>query len=236
MGANSSYGRYVIIEHSQEDIALCSLYAHLSAIEPHIRTGHFIKPGERIGTMGRSATKPIPKTRAHLHFGLGLRLSDRFEAWYAQQKFGTPNKHGLWNGMNMVFLDPLDYYRARLSRTFPGTSAYIKNLPTILTIQIKSSQIPSFIQRYPSLILGESLPRQPLVGWQIEWSAGGLPKRWTPLYTPLPTLKEEGAMRLVGYDAVLLKQNPGLKLVQWNKKGNITIGPKLKQIVDLIFL
>ncbi len=236
VGGDSSYGRYIILEHLQEDITLCSLYAHLSSIEPYIQVGHSIKPGERIGTMGRSATKPIPKTRAHLHFGLGLRLSDRFEYWYTRQKFGTPNKHGLWNGMNMVFLDPLDYYRARLSRTFQGTSAYIKTLPTILTIQIKTSQVPSFIQRYPNLTLVGSLPRKPIIGWQIEFSTGGIPKQWTPLYTPLPELKYEGSIRLISYDAALLKQNPGLKLVQWNKKGNITIGYKLRQIVDLLFL
>lgn len=236
VGGDSSYGRYIVIKHTQEDIPLCSLYAHLSHIEPHIDFGKTIQLGERIGTMGRSATKPIPKTRAHLHFGLGLRLSDRFEYWYTRQKFGTPNKHGLWNGMNMVFLDPLDYYKARLSSTFRGTSAYIKTLPTVLTIQIKTPLVPSFIQRYPKLILGGSLPRQPLIGWQIEFSVGGIPKQWTPLYTPLPELKQEGSIRLISCDAVLLEKNPGIKLVQCNKKDNITIGPKLKQIVDLIFL
>ncbi len=236
MGANSSYGRYIVIEHTQEDIPLCSLYAHLSSIEPHIDFGKTIQLGERIGTMGRSATKPIPKTRAHLHFGLGLRLSDHFERWYAQQKFGTPNKHGLWNGMNMVFLDPLDYYKGCLSSTLKSASAHIKSLPTALTIQIKTSQIPSFVQRYPRLILGETLPTKPITGWQIEFSTGGLPKQWTPLYTPLPELKHKGSIRLISYDAALLKQNPGLKLIQWNNKGNTTIGPKLKQIINLLFL
>ena len=236
VGGDSSYGRYIIIEHPQEDIILCSLYAHLSSIEPHMRLRQAVRPGERIGIMGRSATKPIPKTRAHLHFGIGLRLSNHFEHWYRQQKFGSPNKHGLWNGMNMVFLDPLDYYRARHSSTFKSTSTYIQNLPTALTIHIKTTQIPDFIQRYPRLILGKTLPIKPIIGWQIAFSAGGLPKQWIPLYTPLPELKEEGAIRLISYDAAFLKQNPGLKLLQWSKKGNIAIGPKLKQIVDLIFL
>jgi peptidoglycan LD-endopeptidase LytH len=235
IGANSSYGRYIVIEHCEEDIPLFSLYAHLSSIEPHISLGKTVRIGERIGTMGRSATKPIPKTRAHLHFGLGLRLSDHFDSWYTQQKFGTPNKHGTWNGMNMVFLDPLDYYRARLSSTFQGTSAYIKNLPTALTLQIKTTVTPSFLKRYTRLIVNEKLPEKPITGWQIEFTAAGLPKKWTPLYTPLPGLKHSGSISLISYDEAILRKNPGIKLVQWNKKGNPSAAKKLKQIIDLFF-
>lgn len=235
IGGQSSYGKYIVLEHTQEDIALCSLYAHLSHIEASIRVGEAIGGGTRIGTMGRSAIKPIPKARAHLHFGLGLRLSDHFDTWYVQQKFGTPNKHGLWNGMNMVFLDPLDYYRARLSSQWQGTSAYIKNLPTAFTLQIKTTKVPSFIQRYSSLMLIGNLSTKPIVGWQIEFSAAGLPKKWIPLYTPLPPLRPEGSISVISYDSSLLKRNPGLKLLQWSKKGHPDTGPKLKQLINLIF-
>lgn len=234
IGSNSSYGRYIVLEHPHEDIPFCSLYAHLGSIEPHLTLGKSITPGERMGIMGRSATKPIPKPRAHLHFGLGLRLGDHFESWYAQQKFGTPNKHGLWNGMNMVFFDPLAYYKARLSTTFKGTSSYLKSLPTALVVQIATAQTPSFIRRYPRLCLGETLPTRPLTGWQIEFSASGIPKHWTPLYTPLP--KSLGSIHIISYDTALVQSNPGLKLIQWNKKGQPSTGKKLKQIIGLIFL
>ena len=57
--------------------------------------------------MGRSAGGyAIPKDRAHVHFEIGLKLSDNFDSWFTWKKFGSPNQHENWNGMNLMGLDP----------------------------------------------------------------------------------------------------------------------------------
>ena len=76
--SKSSYGRYVVVEHHDGEMYFLTLYAHLKSIQPGISRGQAVQGGQRIGTMGRSASYTIPKHRAHLHFEVCLRLTDRF--------------------------------------------------------------------------------------------------------------------------------------------------------------
>ena len=105
----SSYGRYVVIEHDQETPAYHTLYAHLASVADAITLGARVEAGSVLGIMGRSATYTIPSSRAHVHFEIGFRLTDDFEKWYTDQKFDSKNRHGMWNGMNLVSVDPLAF-------------------------------------------------------------------------------------------------------------------------------
>jgi len=108
---DSSYGRYVIMEHPQFSPAVYTLYAHLAAVDASIEKGRVIDAGTRLGTMGRSAGGyTIPRDRAHLHFEIGLQLTERFQEWYDRQRYGSRNQHGNYSGLNLVGFDPLECY------------------------------------------------------------------------------------------------------------------------------
>ena len=84
----------------------------LARIEAGVRPGTPVRRGEVIATMGRSAGGyAIPKDRAHLHFEIGFVATQNFPAWYAWRKFGSPNEHGMFNGMNLMGIDPHDFLR-----------------------------------------------------------------------------------------------------------------------------
>ena len=69
----SSYGRYVVIEHPDLKPAVYTLYAHLSSVAPGLKTGEAVARGQVIATMGRSAGGyAIPRDRSHLHYEIGL--------------------------------------------------------------------------------------------------------------------------------------------------------------------
>ena len=148
----SSYGRYVIIEHTDESPSIFSLYAHLKSVNSKIKTGASVKSGQVIGIMGRSSSVyDIPKNQTHLHFELGLRLSDNFQSWYDQRKFKSKNDHNIWNGMNLVGFDPLEYYKSHRTGKINSIHEYLSQLKPACTIKIISNKTPDFIHRYPSL-------------------------------------------------------------------------------------
>lgn len=206
---DSGYGRYVVIEHRQFDPAFVTLYAHLAKIGKDIRPGTAIRAGDVLGTMGRSAGGySIPKSRAHLHFEIGLRLSDDFQRWYDGQKFGSVNEHGVWNGMNLIGLDPLAAYEWMKvdpqSRSIP---AFIETLPTAFIFEIYIRTVPDFVRRYPSFLTAP-LPAAGIGGWRVAVTGWGMPLRFTPL--PL----EENANGTLGLVRVVAVDPD--ELAKWN--------------------
>lgn len=178
---NSGYGRYVVVEHTQEDVAVYTLYAHLASIAEGLRQGQQVQPGTVLGVMGRSAGGyTIPVNQSHLHFEIGLRLSDDFQPWYDAQKFGSPNRQGAYNGMNLSGMDPTHFWEAVRAGTFRNFTEYLTGLPTAFTLRIKAAQVPDFVRRYPSLVRSGAAAGA-VAGWQIDFTWYGLPKAWVPL-------------------------------------------------------
>ena len=173
---DSSYGRYVVLEHQEKGLIFYTLYAHLSEVNKQLKLNTYTKKGQILGTMGHSSSSSIPKSRAHLHFEIGMRLGDNdcFEAWYKSQKFPTPNKHGCWNGMNLVGLNPLDFLRFQTS-----FSQFLKQQPIAFQLTIRTSKIPQFILQNTTL-LKSPIPPKPS-GWKISFNWVGCPILWEPL-------------------------------------------------------
>jgi murein DD-endopeptidase MepM/ murein hydrolase activator NlpD len=165
----SSYGRYIVIEHPGATPACYSLYAHLSAVRPGLKVGDTVKAGEVIATMGHTAGGyTIPRDRAHLHFEIGLMATRSFETWYATQQFGSPNLHREWNGMNLMGFDPRDFFDQPAPGRADDIGDYLAALP--VAVRCASSRPGHRIswERYPSLVKG-SLPRGTAVaGWEID--------------------------------------------------------------------
>ncbi|MDR1789979.1 MAG: M23 family metallopeptidase, partial [Opitutaceae bacterium] len=147
---DSSYGRYIVIEHTGTEPAALTLYAHLAAVS--VAPGDVVKAGQVVGKMGRSAGGySIPRERAHLHFEICLRLTDNFQAWYDRQKFGSPNKHGVWNGLNMARLDPLAFLNACREGRTRGLAEWLRGMEEAARVRVAAARTPDFVTRYPAL-------------------------------------------------------------------------------------
>ena len=182
---NGPYGKYVVLFHATAEIPVYTLYAHLAKTEPSLQTGRTIRRGTVIGLMGRTSAgaSPITKDRAHLHFEVGLILSTGFELWYAGQpdNKGSPNHHGLYNGQNLIGMDPLPL----LGRNRVDLLATVRSQPTALTVGLRTKGTPDFVKRHPALVRGDAATA---AGWYVEFSWQGMPIRWTALAADSPKL------------------------------------------------
>lgn len=193
---NGPYGRYVVLHHTAAEIPVYTLYAHLAKIEPTLKTAQPIRRGTVIGLMGRTSAgvSPITKDRSHLHFEVGLMLSTGFNRWYAAQPENkqSPNLHGLYNGQNLIGMDPL----LILGQPKVDILAALRSQPTSLTVGLRTNKMPDFVQNYPALMRGDA---SRAAGWYIEFSWQGMPVRWTALDAKSPQLPA-GRWRLLEID------------------------------------
>lgn len=221
---DSTYGRYIVLEHQGNGLTFYTLYAHLSQINPQLKLGVPVKKGQNLGIMGHTSSSNIPKSRAHLHFEIGVRLGDLtcFEAWYKSQKFSTKNKHGCWNGMNLVGLNPLEFLRSQ--KPFPN---YLKQQPIAFQLLIKTSKIPQFIQQN-SALLQKPIP-QKVSGWKISFNWVGCPILWEPL-SEEP--KKQISVEYINHEVLLKHGNR--HTLEFNSKGTPYLGKILqRQLFEL---
>jgi murein DD-endopeptidase MepM/ murein hydrolase activator NlpD len=232
---NSSYGRYIVLEHMDVEPAIYTLYAHLAAIAPGLSIGAMVTRGQELGTMGRSSsTQAIPRDRAHLHFEMGVMLSREFQSWYDWKKFGSHNQQGLWNGMNLMGFDPLDFFNDFRARRVDTFRDYFAHMQTAVRLQIATRRTPDYVMRYPSLLV-KPLPADGLIGgWEIRVNEMGLPFSLTPL-TPMETIAmATDEVRVVEANETLLKQHRCKSLV-FSKRNTWAIGHDLQEVLQLVF-
>jgi peptidoglycan LD-endopeptidase LytH len=230
----SSYGRYVIIEHAQHRPAVFTLYAHLARVESGVRVGASVRAGQVIALMGRSAGGyAIPKERAHLHFEIGLRVTDSFNFWYQGKKFGNPNEHGVWNGMNLMGIDPLDFVRQLRAGRVEGFEDYFQNLPTVVRVRVYTNHEPDFIRRYPSLL---EKPRPPgfVGGWELACTRTGLPVSWKPLSPSETAGRRHNSVEIVSVDAAAVRKCRCKSLVK-ARQGADAPGEDLRTLLSQLF-
>ncbi len=228
----SSYGRYIVVEHSEQSPPVYSLYAHLSRVAPGLRIGAVVAAGQTIGTLGRSAGGyTIPKQRAHLHLEIGLRVTDRFQEWYKARGFGSPNEHGVWNGMNLTGLDPLDFFSRSRAGGLRSLDEVFSATPVAVTLRIAEPGEPDFARRYPSLVV----PAQGGgAGWELCLSVTGAPLRLRRLGSlELPGFRP-GEIRIDKVDAELLRANRGRKLIE-TRRGVSQPGEDLRSVLELLW-
>lgn len=235
VSGHSSYGRYIVMEHSGLHPGVYTLYAHLAAVEPGLATGQFLKAGERIATMGRSAGGyTIPRSRAHLHFEIGVRLSDSFQDWYDNQGFGSENHHGSYNGMNLIGFNPLDYYQKLMNGSVAGPASYLDQEPTAVSLRVFTSEVPDFLKRYPALIAG-GLKKEPHIAWDIEFTWYGLPKAWIPRYPEDGLSGSRGTLQLLSLKRELLESQHCKNLLEFPSPDRVTLGQDLRNLLEILF-
>jgi murein DD-endopeptidase MepM/ murein hydrolase activator NlpD len=232
---DSSYGRYIVLEHPGATPAIYTLYAHLQSVAAGLRVGDEVKRGQTIAIMGHSAGGyAIPRERAHLHFEMGLMLTRDFQTWYHRQKFGSPNEHGDWNGMNLMGFDPRDFFDRWRTHEIDDAGDFLHRLPVAVKVRVAAGRTPDFAQRYPSLVHGELPPGTFVAGWEVECFWTGLPLSLRPLgAAELGTLRP-GAMQIVEMNREEIVTHRAIALVRGRGTGT-TPGKDLRDVLEKLF-
>lgn len=210
----SNYGNYLILRHTIDGVEIYSLYAHLREIRAGLRAGQSVKAGETIATLGRTSNtrEGISKERAHVHFELNLFLNERFPSWY-KQKFPTQrNDHGLWNGQNLVGLDPrLVLLEQRASGAKFNLLQHLKRQTELCRVTVRATGFP-WLKRYPQLVKPNPRANQEgIAGYEIALNFNAAPFELTP--RAASELKGKSKFQLLAVNEPEQQKNPGRKLI-----------------------
>jgi peptidoglycan LD-endopeptidase LytH len=233
IAGDSNYGRYIVLEHPEQTPAVYTLYAHLARIAPGLHVGDRVARGQTIATMGHSSDRPIPRDRAHLHFEIGVMVSRSFQNWYDRQRFGSRNEQAIWNGMNLIGIDPLAVFNGwRAGRIVTLRDAFAQMTPAV-RIRVATHLFPDFVSRYPSL-LTKPLPLGPVSGWEIAFNWTGVPMAWTPLNAAEAVGLRADQPQIVSVDAELERREASKTLVV-QRRGQWTVGRDLEIVLQQLF-
>jgi len=169
----SNYGRYVLLAHRWDSVAVYTLYAHLANIAAELRIGQPVVKGQRLGTLGHSTNtkEGIPRDRAHLHFEVDFLLNTNFHIWYPKREPKAP-PFGNFNGMNLCGLDPAALLLAAGSKPKLNFAEYVARQPIAFTVLVPAKSFP-WLKLHPEQI--QSSSNGPVAAYEIGATAWGLP-------------------------------------------------------------
>ncbi len=233
VAGDSNYGRYIVLEHPDQTPAVYTLYAHLARIAPGLHVGDHVTRGQVIALMGHSSDRPIPRDRAHLHFEIGVMVTREFQRWYDRKGFGSRNDQGLWNGMNLMGIDPLAVFNGcRAGRISTMRDVFTQMTPAV-RVRIATNYMPDFIARYAAL-LTKPLPMGPVGGWEITFNWTGVPFAWTPLAATDVLGLPINQPRIVEVNAELERRERS-KTLAVSRRGGWVPGKDLETVLQLLF-
>ncbi|HWD19374.1 MAG TPA: M23 family metallopeptidase [Verrucomicrobiae bacterium] len=230
--ALSNYGRYIVVRHLVEGIEIYSLYAHLSEVAANLKPGDPVRRGQPIAVMGRTSNthERISKERAHVHFELNLFYSDHFAAWFKRRNPTERNDHGLWNGQNLVGIDPRLVLLAEheLGPKF-SLLEFLQHRTELCRVQVRKADL-AWARRYPMLVKRAN-PAQPVAGYEIALDFNGLPFELIP--RSAAELKGSGRYELLSVNETEETKNPGRRLVK-RRGASWELAPNGMSLLDLL--
>lgn len=161
----SNYGRYVVIAHKLPEGEFYSLYAHLAAITCAV--GQQVGTGNDIGKMGHTGSG-LDRVRSHVHLELCFLINSAYE-----QFAGAANKHGNFNGLNLVSINAADVLKQCQNGEPFSLSAYLATLPEHYRVRTPAIGTPDFLHRYTFLYKGDWGKRP--AAFDIAFTAEGVP-------------------------------------------------------------
>ena len=170
----SNYGKYIVIEHRWGDSNYYSLYAHLSSIT--VQPGETVRRGQPIAVMGYTGTG-INRERAHLHLELCLMFSREFEAWYNTFFRNDPNRHGLYNGMNLAGIDVARFYLALRKNPALTIPEFLAGEETFYKVTLPKARHFDLSTLYPWML---AAGKRSGSSWEVSFAASGVPLRIEP--------------------------------------------------------
>lgn len=171
----SNYGRYVVVEHVLAGSPYYSLYAHLGSVL--VRPGELVRQGQPLGRLGYTGAG-INRERAHLHFEFCLMLNRNFEGWFAQYLAGQPNRHGIYNGMNLAGLDPIGLLKTVRANPQTGPADYIRRQTPLFRVTVNDSPHFDLLALYPWMVPRGEAATAP--AWAVTLSDQLIPMRIEP--------------------------------------------------------
>ena len=99
-----------LVDDAAPDVASAALVRLVEATggNPLLLKQRFTQPKlalrDQLGIMGHTG-EGLNQVRAHLHLELNLMLSRHFESWHDTFFKNDPNRHGLYNGLNLAGFD-----------------------------------------------------------------------------------------------------------------------------------
>jgi murein DD-endopeptidase MepM/ murein hydrolase activator NlpD len=165
---DSNYGHYAVVRHEVESAPVYTIYAHMASLD--VEPGQNVTKGARLGRRGYTGAG-IDKRRAHLHLEIAFLWHDQFESWHAAN-FPTPNKHGMYNGINMMGLDVAELYLAQRKNPKLTLPQFVRGQKPFFRVRIPDSPHFQLPRRYPWLVDGDARPAR---SWIVSFTAAGFP-------------------------------------------------------------
>lgn len=143
----SNYGRYVVVAHHIPEGTIYSLYAHLASIR--CKTGQQVTTSSILGILGYSGVG-LNRERAHCHLEICLMIN----AAYDLIVLPPTNKHGLFNGLNLVGINAADVLLACKNGHSFSLSHYFSQLQEHYRVRVPRVGTPDILRRHPFLYKG----------------------------------------------------------------------------------
>src|SRR3954469_18653018 len=166
----SNYGRYVVVAHRFDGCKYYSLYGHLSTIA--VRVGQHVQQRDQLGVMGHTG-EGLNQVRAHVHLELNLMLSRQFDAWHAASFKNDPNRHGLYNGLNLVGLDIARLYLALQKRPALTIPEFLAEEETVYRVLLPASKHFDLAKFYPWMV--HQSGGGGAASWEVSFNRAGVP-------------------------------------------------------------
>jgi hypothetical protein len=118
-----------------------------------------------------------------VHLELNLMLSRQFESWHTTFFPNEPNRHGLYNGLNLAGLDIARLYLALQKRpdlTIPDFLAEEETLYRVLVPASKNFDLAKF---YPWMV--SQKPAGGPASWEVSFNRAGVPLKIQPGSKPV---------------------------------------------------
>lgn len=163
----SNYGRYIVVAHRAPEGTIYSLYAHLAAVSCEV--GQRVGTGNVLGRLGYSGAG-LDKTRAHLHLEIALMINSRFAEFYTGE-----NKHGNFNGLNLIGIDPAAVLRACKNGNSFSLSKHFATLKEHYRVAVPCLPALDILRRYPFLYKGSRTSATRPESLEIAFTAEGVP-------------------------------------------------------------
>ena len=173
----SNYGRYVVIAHEVPEGTIYSLYAHLRSISCEV--GQHVGYGDTIGRLGYSGVG-LNKVRAHCHLELCLMVHSEFHKFCPAN-----NKHGLFNGHNLIGFDAADALKHCRQGAAFSLSHYFSTLAEHYRVRVPRAETMDLLKRHPFLYKGDWSSKSPSL--DISFTAEGVPIAIRPSDIPVET-------------------------------------------------
>lgn len=164
---DSNYGRYVVVAHRVPEGIIYSLYAHLASVDCSV--GDRVRSGQGLGRLGYSGVG-LDKTRAHLHLEIGLMINSQFENFFSGE-----NKHGNYNGLNLIGINPASVLWACRKGAPFSLSAHFAKLKEHYRVAVPCITALDILVRHPFLYKGSKTLRRRPESLEIAFTAEGVP-------------------------------------------------------------